>query len=139
MADNKAYTVPLLLKEVPDYSNGKAYEEALREEYEGDAKTLKDFLDSKIKTSKGAALRTDYGMKLPADLKDFKIEEDKTTYRMLYEYQYGAFNFPQQSLYKNRCLKFCPKGFASVNGICLPCKSPCKNCRNEQTKCTSCL
>ena len=139
MADNKAYTIALLLKELPGYSNGLSYETALRDEFEGDAMTLKDFLDSKIKTSKVAVLRTELGMKLPDKLGAFKIETDKTTYRQLFEYQYSVFAFPKQSLYKNRCLKFCPKGFASVNGICLPCKIPCKNCRNEQTKCTSCL
>jgi hypothetical protein len=91
MADNKAYTVPMLLKEMPKFSNPLSYEEALRDEFEGDAMTLKDFLDSKIKTSKGAVFRTDIGMKLPADMKDFKIEADKTTYRQLFVWQYEMF------------------------------------------------
>ena len=94
MAENKAYTVPILLTQLPKYSNALSYETALRDEFEGDAQTLKDFLDSKIKTSKGAVFRTDIGMKMPDDLKDFKIETDKTTYRQLFVFQYQQFNFP---------------------------------------------
>jgi hypothetical protein len=31
---------------------------------------------------------------------------------------YDKYDFPTQSLYENRCLAFCPDGFASVNGVC---------------------
>ena len=65
--------------------------------------------------------------------------EDTTTFKDLYAQQWGKFNFPTKSLYENQCLAFCPDGFASVNGICLPCKSPCETCRGEVTRCKTCL
>lgn len=56
----------------------------------------------------------------------------------MYAAQYKKFNFPERNLQDNRCIKHCPNGTASIDGICLNCKGNCKTCRGSLTKCTSC-
>ena len=72
------------------------------------------------------------------DKKVLEVVADKTTYLDLYKASYGSYNFPTQSLQNNKCVAFCDDGFASVNGICLRCSSPCENCKGEITRCESC-
>lgn len=93
--------------------------------------TMKEFLNSTVDnggvdTSTG--LRTD-GLEINSTI----------TFSELYAQQWAVFPFPTKSLYENQCLDFCPDGYASVNGICLPCKSPCETCRGEVTRCKYCL
>ena len=52
--------------------------------------------------------------------------------------QYATFAFPAQSLYEGKCLAFCPEGYATVNGICQACESPCATCRSDVSRCLSC-
>ena len=65
--------------------------------------------------------------------------KESTMFVQVYIKIYEKYNFPTQSLHKNKCLAFCPDGFASVNGVCKPCQAPCANCRHEVTRCESCL
>ena len=71
------------------------------------------------------------------------IGED-TTYEQYFKDIYNQFDFPTKSLYENQCVAFCPEppetnvGYASVNGVCLECKSPCETCKKEVTRCKSC-
>jgi hypothetical protein len=67
-----------------------------------------------------------------------EIVPDKTTYLDLYQASYKYYPFPTQSLQNNMCVAFCDDGFASVNGICLRCSSPCETCKSEVTRCQSC-
>ena len=61
-----------------------------------------------------------------------------TTYRELYESLFKNYDFPLASLLEGKCLRFCPDGFATVNGLCKPCESPCATCRTDVGKCLSC-
>jgi len=105
---------------------------------------MKKFLKLKVITTTGegatlqtSMLGTEAGMIVPAD-SVITIDEE-TTYKMLYEAVYASYSFPLQSLFENTCLAFCPDGYASVNGVCLKCQSPCSTCRHEVTRCESCL
>jgi hypothetical protein len=80
--------------------------------------------------------------------KSMTVDDSVTTYEDYYKQNYAAFNFPRMSLFENQCLSFCPEpkdtqygvdvGYASVNGVCLECKSPCMTCKKEVTRCKSC-
>jgi len=76
------------------------------------------------------------GFVLP-DGNTFTITKE-TTYTEVYQGLYDSYDFPVQSLFENQCVAFCPDGYASVNGICLPCTSPCATCKDTTTRCLTC-
>jgi len=99
--------------------------------------TLEEFLREKVLSLEYTAIYDEIGMKKP-DESIIVVTED-TTFAELYDAQYDNYDFPRSSLHENDCIDFCPDGFASVNGKCLPCTSPCESCRKDVNKCLSCL
>ena len=95
--------------------------------------TVVEFLTSPIETEEGLLDGTGFirssGHSISAS----------TTYKQYYEAIYNSYDFPKKSLHENECLAFCPDTFASVNGVCWKCKSPCKKKKKEVTRCTKCL
>lgn len=92
-----------------------------------------EFLATKIETEDGIVAGTGFKK---SDLHPITPE---TTYKEYYESIYSTYKFPKKSLHENECLAKCPDTFASVNGVCLKCKSPCELCKKEVTRCTKCL
>jgi hypothetical protein len=96
--------------------------------------TVPNFLKQKVATNAekmkddsalAPVLLTGAGIESP-NVNGFTID-DKTTYKDLFMAKYNEMkpDFPTKSLFENTCLAFCPDGYASVNGICLSCRSPC--------------
>lgn len=95
--------------------------------------TMTEFFASTIETEDGIVPGTGFEKS-----NSFPIT-DETTYKGYYASIYESFTFPKKSLHQNQCLDFCPDTYASVNGVCLKCKSPCELCKKEVTRCTKCL
>lgn len=95
--------------------------------------SIEKFFKSTVIDGQGrSAWDLGYGLKKP----DSAIEvTEETTFKDMYNAQWAAYEKPKQSLFENKCIAECPEGYASVNGFCLECKSPCATCRGDISKC----
>ena len=99
--------------------------------FTGTPPAMEDFVPMKI-----GSLNTGMGLKDPGS--SIVPLSNDLTYSELYTTQWNKYEFPPRNLQYNKCVGRCDKGKAAVNGICLDCRSPCAECRNNVNRCVNC-